>query len=227
VCNRCGSRGLICEYSVRESRVRTPIRTRPPPPISSPNPLQVNYHDKIWPTPAYHSRMGHGQSQAFAPAPYPRTVSPHSPAPSSSYSSWIGSERSARLDVSRERPVPLGLGILPGGRLTVAQPSNGMSTWDMHLGTSRPQSAPVTLRYASHPEVSSHGPKVETNLPEPKDLGERSAASYSYEHGARGGQMVIPSIRIEESPYRHSPLDVSTAMREGSSQWYKNIDNSR
>ncbi|KAF5330843.1 hypothetical protein D9619_005470 [Psilocybe cf. subviscida] len=229
VCNRCSSRGLICEYSVRESRVRTPIRVRPQPPtMSPPNPLQVNYHDTIRPTPAYHSRVGHGQSQAFAPAPYPRTVSSHSPAPSSSYSSGISLERAARLDASGGQPIPLGLGfgLPPDGQLTATRPHGGVSTWDMRPDTSRPQSAPITPQYASDPRVPSRGFKIEANVPQVQDLREGSCGSYGHDLAGRGALMTIPSIRVEEdSPYRRSLLGCSTEMREGSSQWYRNVEN--
>ncbi|KJA27137.1 hypothetical protein HYPSUDRAFT_988665 [Hypholoma sublateritium FD-334 SS-4] len=64
VCVRCLNRGLLCEYSVRETRARSLVRTRP---IPSPNPFQVNGSGR--PTPAYHSRMGQSQTNAYDRSP--------------------------------------------------------------------------------------------------------------------------------------------------------------
>ncbi len=64
VCVRCLNRGLLCEYSVRETHARALVRTRP---IPSPNPFQVNGSGR--PTPAYHSRMGHSQTNAYDRSP--------------------------------------------------------------------------------------------------------------------------------------------------------------
>lgn len=64
VCVRCLNRGLLCEYSVRETHARSVVRTRP---IPSPNPFQVNGSGR--PTPAYHSRLGQSQTNAYDRSP--------------------------------------------------------------------------------------------------------------------------------------------------------------
>ncbi|KAH9483936.1 hypothetical protein JR316_0003414 [Psilocybe cubensis] len=64
VCLRCTNRGLICEYTMRESRSRTPARSRVAVVSEIP---QADYAGQGRPTPAHHSRNGGGRTNAFAP----------------------------------------------------------------------------------------------------------------------------------------------------------------
>ncbi|PPQ93252.1 hypothetical protein CVT25_015250 [Psilocybe cyanescens] len=65
VCLRCTNRGLICEYSMRESRSRTPARPRV---AVRPETPQVEHTGQGRPTPAHHSRIGGSRTNAFAPS---------------------------------------------------------------------------------------------------------------------------------------------------------------
>lgn len=72
VCTRCTARGLACEYSVRETKMRVPTRTRDN--VLRGGTPHFEYAGNIMPTPAYRSRPGGGRTNAFAPSshPYPR-----------------------------------------------------------------------------------------------------------------------------------------------------------
>ncbi|KDR81716.1 hypothetical protein GALMADRAFT_135123 [Galerina marginata CBS 339.88] len=66
VCLRCTNRGLICEYSIRETRTRAPLRrTHHVPRVDTHN---IDYISQTRPAPAHHSRMGGGRTNAFIPA---------------------------------------------------------------------------------------------------------------------------------------------------------------
>ncbi|KAF9473782.1 hypothetical protein BDN70DRAFT_356308 [Pholiota conissans] len=96
VCTRCTNRGLLCEYTIRESRVRSIMRPRTVP---SPNPFQVNYPSggNGRPTPAVHSRMGLSQTSAYdrSPNPYAMlTLEPPTAPPISSYAPSTSSSSS-------------------------------------------------------------------------------------------------------------------------------------
>ncbi|KAF8163413.1 hypothetical protein B0H34DRAFT_795124 [Crassisporium funariophilum] len=69
VCLRCTNRGLICEYSVRETRIRGPLRSRIQAGLIrsiSPSDFPAHYPSNWKPTPAYHSRMGERRTSAFS-----------------------------------------------------------------------------------------------------------------------------------------------------------------
>ncbi|KAF8911030.1 hypothetical protein CPB84DRAFT_1077449 [Gymnopilus junonius] len=69
ICLRCTARGLTCEYSVRETKIRVPARTRNN--VVREGTPQFEYADNIMPTPAYRSRLGGGRTNAFAPSSHP------------------------------------------------------------------------------------------------------------------------------------------------------------
>lgn len=81
VCLRCTNRGLICEYTMRESRSRTPASARSRVAIVSET-TQADYTGQGRPTPAHHSRIGGGRTNAFAPPTRSYTGTPNAPRPS-------------------------------------------------------------------------------------------------------------------------------------------------
>lgn len=200
VCVRCASRGLICEYSLRENRVRTPARARSNNTRPSPDNRQLGYLGMGRPTPAHHSRIGGSRTNAFTTGPLPTPYSGRIANTSSTPSIPIPAppRASPQYPPSQYLPKNQQVGVrrsasarnLPGGNSSTTSNSSFGSSGDswsydtnfpLHFGYDD-HSLDAALRRPPYPSLDDHEERLATHSnPMCGSLPESSTHQFDYE----------------------------------------------